>query len=84
MVECRRWQELPSKEYRKQEVALLRAEELYGLALQNLDEQLKDAPFDEKLLEQKIELYEKLGWDERWAERIRLEKQMREHRVALP
>ena len=84
MRECRRWQDEPSKEYQKQEVALLRAEELYGLALQKLDEQLEDAPFDEKLIKQKIELYEKLGWDERWVERIRLRSQMRKHRVALP
>jgi len=84
MRECRRWQDEPSKQYQKQEVALLRAEELYGLALEKLERQLQDAPFDEKLLEQKIELYGKLGWDQRWAERIHLRSQMRKHRVALP
>ena len=84
MRECRRWQDEPSKEYRKQEVALLAAEEFYGLALEKLEELRKDAPFDEKLLEQKISLYEKLGWDARWTERIRLQQQMRKHRVALP
>jgi len=84
LTEARRWEEQPSKEYRKVELALLQAEGLHGLALQKIDAQLKDSPFDKKLLDQKIALYEKLGFDERFAARIRLQQKMREHRLALP
>ena len=85
LAESRRWEDQPSKDYQKQEIALLIAEELYGIALQKLNaQQLKDSPFDKRLLEQQIALYEKLGWDERWAKRSRLRMKMREHRVALP
>ena len=82
--QSRRWEEQPAKEHGKHKLALLIAEERYALALQELDSQLKASPFDKKLLEQKIALYEKLGYDPRFADRIRLQMKMRENRIALP
>jgi hypothetical protein len=84
LAQSGRWEDQPSKEVKKHKLALLIAEELFGLALQELNSQLKDSPFDKKLLEQQIALYEKLGWDERWVKRVRLGMKMRENRVALP
>ncbi|MEM9281781.1 MAG: S8 family serine peptidase [Verrucomicrobiota bacterium] len=82
--ESRRWEDTPGKSSKQQELALLTAEERYGLALKILKEQLKEAPFDKKLLERQLELYEKLGFDDRWSDRVRLQMKMRENRVALP
>lgn len=84
LKEARRWEETPGKPTKQQELALLMAEECYGLALQALNAQLKESPFDKKLIQRKLELYEKLGYDDRWSERIRLQMKMRENRVALP
>ena len=84
LAQSRRWEDQPSKDHQKHELALLIKEELYGLALRKLQVQLKEDPFDKKLLEQQIELYEELGWDDRWAERSRLRSKMRDSRLALP
>ncbi|MEM7012576.1 MAG: S8 family serine peptidase, partial [Verrucomicrobiota bacterium] len=84
LKESRRWEETPGKPSKQQELALLIAEEHYGLALQALNAQLKESPFDKKLLQRQLELYEKLGYDERWSERVRLQMKMRENRIALP
>ena len=49
-----------------------------------LNEQLEESPFDEKLLQRQLELFEKLGLHDRWSERVRLHMRMRESRIALP
>lgn len=79
LQEAKRWEEKPSKEFNRQEVALLTAEAHLGLALTKLDGLLKDAPFDEELLKQQRELYQSLGWTE-FAERSQLRSKIRQHR----
>lgn len=76
--QVRRWEEQPSKDYRKAEYDLLIEQKLFGLGLQNLETRLKAAPFDQKLLDEKLSLYDKLGYDKRFAGRIRLQGKMRE------
>ena len=56
----------------------------HRLALQKINAQLKDSPFDKKLLGEKMALHEKLGFDVRFNNRLKLQQKMREHRVALP
>jgi hypothetical protein len=58
---------------------LLKKEKLHGLALQNLNEQLKETPFDKKLLDEKIELFQKLGFDECYTRQIRLLQKVNEY-----
>ncbi|MEM7386943.1 MAG: hypothetical protein AAF514_18545 [Verrucomicrobiota bacterium] len=84
LTESRRWEETRGKPYKKQESALLMAEKRYGLALEALNAQLEESPFDISLLNRQLELYEKLGIDARWSDRVRLQMKMRENRVALP
>lgn len=84
LEESSRWEESVSKNAKKHKLALLIAEELYGLALKELNAHIKNSPFDKKLLQKQIDLYGKLGWDERWAEQSRLRIKLRENRVALP
>ncbi|MFT4546264.1 MAG: tripeptidyl-peptidase-2 [Verrucomicrobiales bacterium] len=84
LAEIRRWEDQPSKDYQKVELALLIAEGYHALALQKIDAQLKDSPFDKKLHEEKLTLYEQLGLDKRFADRIRLQQKMRDQRLALP
>ena len=84
LTEARRWEDQPSKDYQKVELALLQAEGHDALALQKVNAQLKDSPFDKKLLGKKLELQEKLGFDERFNRRLRLQQKMRDHRLALP
>ena len=79
--EARRWEEQPSKEYQKLELALLKAEKHHGLALEKINGRLKDSPFDQKLLDEKIDLFKKLGFDERFTRRIRLQQKMNEYRL---
>ncbi len=75
--EARRWQAASSEEYGEIEYDLLKKEGHLGLALKMLDERLGESPFDEKLLNEKIELFEKLGYDRRFADRVRLAQQIR-------
>jgi tripeptidyl-peptidase-2 len=76
--ELRRWQDQPSKEHKKIEYELLEKENLHGLALQKLNELLKESPFDKKLLEDKAALFGKLGFDKRFIQRLRLARKVRE------
>ena len=62
--EVSRWEEKPSSTTGKLELALLKAGEFDGLVLSKLNAKIKSAPSDKKLLKQRIELYEKLGWNQ--------------------
>jgi hypothetical protein len=77
--QARRWQDQPSKEHQQIVYELLKKEKLHGLALQNLNEQLKETPFDKKLLDEKIELFQKLGFDECYTRQIRLLQKVNEY-----
>lgn len=77
MREARRWEEKPSKKYQEIEMAFLKERKLFGLAMKKLEARLKDAPFDQKLLEEQIVLFEKLGLDQRFADRVRLLEKVR-------
>lgn len=77
--ETRRWEDAPSKKYKEIEYDLLKKEKLFGLALQKLDERLKDAPFDQKLLTEKKSLFKELGFDERFSARILLNEKLRSY-----
>ncbi|MEM7393948.1 MAG: tripeptidyl peptidase II, partial [Verrucomicrobiota bacterium] len=80
--DVRRWESTPSENTIKQEIALLKAESHYALALQQVNDKVKKAPYDKKLLNQQIELYEKLDWIT-WADRIKLDMKIREHTAPL-
>lgn len=79
LLEAKRWEEKPSKEFKRHEIALLTAEEHLGLALQKLGGLIKEAPHDADLLKQQWELYQSLGWTE-FAKRSQLRSKIREHR----
>lgn len=77
--ETRRWEDAPSKKYKEIEYDLLKKEKLFGLALQKLNDRLKDSPFDQKLLAEKETIWKELGFDERFAARIRLDEKLRSY-----
>jgi hypothetical protein len=77
--EARRWEEKPSKEYQKIEVTMLKERKLFGLAMKKLEARLKEAPLDQKLLEEQLELFGKLGLDQRFTKRVQLLQKVREH-----
>ncbi|MEN8865661.1 MAG: S8 family serine peptidase [Akkermansiaceae bacterium] len=74
--QVRRWEDQPSKDYRNVEYDVLKEQKLFGLALQNLEARLKAAPFDQKLVEEKLALFDKLGLHKRFTHRIKLQTKM--------
>jgi tripeptidyl-peptidase-2 len=74
LAEARRWDpETGDRQTRALEAELHEQAGHLGLALEALNTRLKDAPGDRKLREQRVALYEKLGWTEEAArERLRL------------
>ena len=82
LKEVRRWESSPSENTAKQELALLKAESRFALALKKLNEKLKTTPYNKKLLDEQIELYEKLGWSE-WADRVKLAMKLREQKTPV-
>lgn len=77
--EARRWEDQPSQKYQEVEMSLLKERKLFGLAIQKLQARLKDAPYDQKLLEEQILLFEKLGIHPRFAKRVKLLGKLREY-----
>jgi hypothetical protein len=67
LAEVARWEDKPGETTLELQSALYEMEKLYGLALEALSARLTDTPFDVELLERRIALYRKLGW-ERFAE----------------
>lgn len=67
LQEVSRWESTPGDTTKAMRMALYEAEELWGLALEHLNDQLKDDPFNQELLEQRIRYYKSLGLD-RFAE----------------
>jgi len=79
--EARRWEAQSSKEYKKVELNLLKAEKHFALALQKVNALLKDSPFDQKLSDQKIDLLKKLNFPDRFTHRLRLQQKLNEYRL---
>lgn len=78
LQEASRWQKEPDSITRSLRTALYEAEGYLGLALQSLDAQLKDEPFDTALLSQRNALLKRLGWD-RFARNEARKMAIREH-----
>lgn len=75
--QVRRWEDQRSKDFRQLEYDVLKEQKLFGLALQNLEARLTERPFDQKLMDEKLELYGKLGFHKRFSGRVRLGDKMR-------
>ena len=58
---------------------MLKERKLFGLAMKKLEARLKEAPLDQKLLEEQLELFGKLGLDQRFTKRVQLLQKVREH-----
>jgi tetratricopeptide (TPR) repeat protein len=83
LAEARRWDpETGDRQTRALEAVLYEGAGHLGLALEALNARLKDAPGDRKLLEQRIALFEKLGWSEE-ASRERLRLALHQHQKSV-
>ncbi len=63
-AELQRWETERSEDSTKLLASLYRAADLVGLALETLNEQIADDPMNADLLQQRIELYRELGWED--------------------
>jgi len=84
LAEVKRWEpEAADKQTKALEATMLTQANLPGLALEALNARLKDDPFDRKLLGERAELYDLLGWSEAAAlERLRLARQAQQRKTA--
>ncbi len=82
-AEIKRWEPEADKQTRVLEAAMFKEAKLPGLALEALNARLKDDPADRKLLGERADLYEQLGWAEYAAlERLRLARYAHQRKVA--
>ena len=77
------WETKPAKDTALLTIALYRASDLLGLALQALDARLKDTPHDAALLKERIALYRELGWAD-FAAATERTLALRAHRLKRP
>lgn len=83
-AETKRWEpELADKQTRALEATMYEQANLLGLALEAVNTRLKEDPSDRKLREERVALFEKLGWSEYAAlERLRLARLAHQRKVA--